>query len=641
MTSGSIRRSQLISPFGVGAMTVLVDGTSVISAGLDYWFRPAREDDEVNPAEFRIEEWRLRNRLKVDYFQAPPPYITSHEDPDKRHNLRLSIPFLRFPGWNFCAYCRRLVKRPYHFRGRLHCEDESHSEGARSRRRRGKGPVMAQVPFVVICEEGHLGDFPWEEWVHGSAEPGCNAVLRLKSSGGGSLANQKVHCDTCSAERSLTGVTTAVSVGTEDGSTTVLSRDLDKSKAEYTCRGWRPWLGEAEEACGRPVRGSLRGSSNVYFPLVESSIYLPQGSSTVPEALLRLLTGAQFSPALTLLKTSPHAPRVDTLLRMDTSDALSCYRTEQIEAALNEILGGKHQRPGEQGDQAEYSLDTISPADWRRPEYARLRDEMDNPNLVVAKPREEDYGDVVRDAFSRVRLVEVLRETRALWGFTRVTSQNVTLEVGKSRLRRYPARTGHDWLPAYTVKGEGIYLELDGNRLREWEGRADVRARTANLSSRFHEALGNPDDVTPRVVLVHTIAHLLINQLIFDCGYSTASLRERLFVSDGEERPMAGMLIYTAAGDADGTMGGLVRMGKPGNLEHVWASALDNAEWCSTDPICMELGETGQGPGSCNLAACHSCALLPETSCEKFNQLLDRGLVVGSLKEPGMGYFSI
>ena len=30
---------------------------------------------------------------------------------------------------------------------------------------------------------------------------------------------------------------------------------------------------------------------------------------------------------------------------------------------------------------------------------------------------------------------------------------------------------------------------------------------------------------------------------------------------------MAGILIYTAAGDAEGTLGGLVRMGKPGRLE--------------------------------------------------------------------------
>jgi hypothetical protein len=87
-------------------------------------------------------------------------------------------------------------------------------------------------------------------------------------------------------------------------------------------------------------------------------------------------------------------------------------------------------------------------------------------------------------------------------------------------------------------------------------------------------------------------------------------------------------------------MGGLVRMGKPGNLEPVIRRALDAAQWCSADPVCMEMSHRGgQGPDSCNLAACHNCALVPETACERFNQFLDRGVVVGELGCPDLGYF--
>jgi hypothetical protein len=136
---------------------------------------------------------------------------------------------------------------------------------------------------------------------------------------------------------------------------------------------------------------------------------------------------------------------------------------------------------------------------------------------------------------------------------------------------------------------------------------------------------------------MHTLAHLLINELIYECGYGSASLRERLYSVDGDH-PMAGILLYTAAGDSEGTMGGLVRMGKPGRLEGVLRRALENARWCSTDPVCIE--SLGQGPDNCNLAACHSCALLPETSCEEMNRLLDRGMVVGTLSQPQMGFFS-
>jgi hypothetical protein len=103
---------------------------------------------------------------------------------------------------------------------------------------------------------------------------------------------------------------------------------------------------------------------------------------------------------------------------------------------------------------------------------------------------------------------------------------------------------------------------------------------------------------------------------------------------------MAGVLIYTAAGDAEGTMGGLVRMGKPGYLEPAILAALSSALWCSADPVCMEIGtQSGQGPDSCNLAACHNCCLVPETACEEFNRFLDRAVIVGSLGNREMGFF--
>jgi hypothetical protein len=101
---------------------------------------------------------------------------------------------------------------------------------------------------------------------------------------------------------------------------------------------------------------------------------------------------------------------------------------------------------------------------------------------------------------------------------------------------------------------------------------------------------------------------------------------------------MAGILIYTAAGDSEGTLGGLVRMGEPGRLEGVLENALAHAAWCSSDPVCIE--SKGQGPGSCNLAACHGCALLPETACEEYNRFLDRALVVGGLGKSELGFFA-
>lgn len=228
-------------------------------------------------------------------------------------------------------------------------------------------------------------------------------------------------------------------------------------------------------------------------------------------------------------------------------------------------------------------------------------------------------------------------------GFTRVfpgTAGRIR-ELKTMLARSMPAET---WLPAYIVHGEGLYFELAHERLAAWEQQENVIARVAPLARRFgalqDQRRLDAREISPRFVLLHTLAHLLINQLTFDCGYSSASLRERLYASADPHMPMAGVLIYTANGDSEGTMGGLVRMGKPGNIEPVIHKALLGAQWCSADPVCMEVGsQSGQGPDSCNLAACHSCALVPETACEEFNRFLDRGLVVGTPDDPSLGFF--
>ncbi len=209
-----------------------------------------------------------------------------------------------------------------------------------------------------------------------------------------------------------------------------------------------------------------------------------------------------------------------------------------------------------------------------------------------------------------------------------------------------PNQPQERWLPAIEVFGEGIYLELREDRVRQWQDDNQAWLRT-RLSDQFVTRLADVFQTLPplvaadrawasRYLLVHSLAHVLINQFVFECGYSTASLRERLYVSADANAPMAGILIYTAAGDSEGTLGGLVRLGRQERLGPVVRRALSRASWCSADPVCSEnLG--GQGSRLANLAACHACVLLPETSCETVNQGLDRAMIVGTAatREPG------
>ena len=118
--------------------------------------------------------------------------------------------------------------------------------------------------------------------------------------------------------------------------------------------------------------------------------------------------------------------------------------------------------------------------------------------------------------------------------------------------------------------------------------------------------------------MLHTLSHLLISQLSFACGYSIASLSERIYCSEKVDgRTMSGIFIYTASGDSEGTLGGLVRQGRADAFPKLLRKAITSAKTCSNDPVCIL--SRGQGRDSLNLAACYSCALIPETSCEEFN----------------------
>jgi hypothetical protein len=180
--------------------------------------------------------------------------------------------------------------------------------------------------------------------------------------------------------------------------------------------------------------------------------------------------------------------------------------------------------------------------------------------------------------------------------------------------------------------------------LKEWAAKKEVIERVNGLATNFNKIKLDKGqesrNISPEFILIHTFAHLVINQFSYECGYGSSALRERIYCNlEFPNEVMNGVLIYTASGDSEGSLGGLVRQGKPGNLETIVYNAIENARWCSSDPICID--SHGQGPNSCNLAACHNCALLPETCCEESNMLLDRAMLIGELDNPSIGYFNL
>jgi hypothetical protein len=184
-----------------------------------------------------------------------------------------------------------------------------------------------------------------------------------------------------------------------------------------------------------------------------------------------------------------------------------------------------------------------------------------------------------------------------------------------------------------------VFIELALEQVKKWETRTEVQKRIHLFNQAYAKwraqrgMMPRDTQILPRLMLVHTLAHLFIRQLSLDCGYSSSALRERIYAGPD----MCGLLIYTASADSEGSLGGLVQQGRTLRFEATMQALLENAQWCSSDPLCSE--HDPMQTGKLNGAACHACGLVAETSCEFANRFLDRALICDLVGVSGTGYF--
>lgn len=608
-----VRRSQLISPWGIGSICNFPGDESLMVTGLDIWellFQQA-----LNRDEFVIKEERLAQRLAVDHFMLPPDYRRAGPGVI---NSNLKIPFIRFPLWHYCPRCGAMEKLTIFKNRSQKCKGPNFSKGMSCHSLTDRNrPRLIPSRFIAICSNGHIEDFPFMEWVHkGPGNSDCQLRLRAGRSAS-SLSGIVVECISCDITRSMAGAFN--------------ENSLNDLKA---CSGQRPWLGEIDEKsnkCGNILRVVQRGASNVYFPQLRSSIYLPGWESSTKRRIIEILN-----------KNWNDLTR--TRINGDLNESVFKFIANKYNVNFEELMKAAREkldiRSASENDSSEIDSEEL----YRKAEYeAIIKGEGgDNQDFYVTNLSGAKYDTPIHKFFSSISLIHKLRETRALVGFSRLLPDN-----GKSvaALRAELSRNSNiDWLPAIIVKGEGVFFEFNKIMLDKWLVDSKIHDRFNKLFEHYNLArIGRSQEIrkiNPRFILIHTFAHVLINQFSFVCGYGSSALRERIYCDcdpETPENPMNGVLIYTASGDSEGSLGGLVRQGNPGYLEDIVQSALSSAQWCSADPICID--SSGQGPDSCNLAACHNCALLPETCCEEGNRLLDRAHLTGTPDNPELGYF--
>lgn len=596
---GEIRRSAAAATFGPGAVVDFRAGEATISAvaaGLEEWdsnFRPAGMLNDQS-----IREERLQKKLKKKGFRIPPV-----RDPAKDTDANKALVAVRFPAWLQCPQCNRV--------GRQDMWHDEPGKAGRScpqctQKQPGKRPVyVIPVRFVMACEAGHLDEFPWHFWV-GHRE-GCTnkEFLKLESVEAG-LAGLILSCPKCSASRSM-------------------DRIFSKETWDRfsNCRGHRPWLTDSDETCTCKPRALQRGASNLYFPVVESALSIPPWSDRLQEALgmywdaiINVPDPAQRVQFIEVMAGGPLAPVMKELDMTPKQVADEVQKRLSAETVIN--------------------TDNLRIEEYRQFTGGTYVQGLDREFEI----RPQQIPSALKPWFSRLVKVTRLREVRAMTGFTRIQPPG----DGQTNVAQLSA-TPLEWLPAIEVRGEGVFLEFDQAALEKWEKRSGPSSRATRINDRWEtewkERHGGkaapPRKITPRFLLVHTFAHALMRQLTLDCGYSSTALRERLYVESDPSVSMAGVLIYTATTDDDGTLGGLQRQGDPKLISRTVQAAIHAQAWCSSDPLCIE--DMMAPDDGLSLAACHSCVLSPETSCEEFNRFLDRAMLVGTPLDHGTGFF--
>lgn len=622
---GALRVSQTLTTYGVGSVVDLPH-LSALVMGLDEW---PRSDD----ARFEIHEPRLLAAVRAELpsverlrgipvEEAPALGLSNPLDADRSFGL----PARAFPRWLVCPACRTLARLDS---GLFTLKSDPHGRPDRTRyvhancQKLRHPPAAVAARFLVACENGHLDDFPWIAFVH-RGQPCASPALQLIEQGpSGEARDLAVTCVSCGAERRMAD-----------------AFDRDQMPA---CSGRRPHLRDVDPAgcaCDH-VRTILLGASNLWFPVIYSAIAIPDAGSRL-ELLVR--------QAWPILRNVAGVSDLDFMQRRGELSAFDEFEPpaiwEAIQAEAARQNGAPQAPPADAADESgNRRHDSLKAPEWRifiQPAQAPQTDDF--RLRAVAVPAR------YRDVLAQVVLAERMREVRAFVGFTRIDAPGEIADLDReiigsqlAPLSRQPPR----WAPAAEMRGEGIFIQFDERAVQGWLSRPECEAWNSVFLEghrrwRASRGLQDVDRGFPglRYVLLHTFAHALMRRFALECGYAQASMRERIYSREPGESdgPMAGVFIYTAAPDSEGTLGGLVRLGETDELERYITAALEDAMLCSSDPTCAE-HEPTQSEMSLHGAACHACLFAPETSCECGNRYLDRSVLVETLTEQQRAFF--
>ena len=604
-----VRLSHLMSYSGIGAIFRNVNDQLMVICDTRFW--TDRNGEVTAPLLPYVE--RIKASLQIHKDLRTPPVAKMVEKRGGGEQVTGgTVPAVVFPKWTVCPSCNILNYHPWH-----------NAEGTVPREvyctECSKKPPLQQVSWCAASNEGYLSEVPWH-WL-------CHLESPSK--------------ETCRNDYSLNYLKLAVA---KDGKR-IIKCTRPNCGAQHTFEGTvlnsiyriQPWLPDKPAALEKnSVRVMEVNDPLVYLPHTDSGLVIPPESRKNGDTSQnRLLNASQeLREIQAISRPNRRNSRIKALARNlgcsenDVKQALLDIDAPQSSPELNLTPG--------QLLPDEYKA-LLTPLDFKESEDFVTRHKTKEWHELASKVDQETRQ--MMSLIDNLVVVDRLREIQVFLGFTRgqmdqdTSTENQDDKQGDKLKLIPPDITGEsDWNPAIELFGEGVFITLDEQWLKEWEREHAIKLRAQEFEQRYEnttdvQTFNHLDAVTPRFLLLHTLAHLLIRELEATGGYPAASLKERIYTSNASTT-MSGILIYTAVTDVAGSLGGIVESAEPLAFLSLLEGALKHAQWCSLDPVCSE--HEGQGPGWLNRAACHACALLPETSCTYNNVFLDRTFIKGN-----------
>jgi hypothetical protein len=596
-TTLKIRKAQLIMGYGPGSIISDVDGLNYLILAKRHW------NSSIDRRMKFVKDEFLRSKLKVGK-------LTTIKSARNTRDFQSDIKAIRIPQWHYCAYCYRMYKVDYLNPRLPKC---SNSDCNSSRRRKS---TLTPTRLLVVCKKGHLSDFPFDEYVHGSKEYSSHELLYKIDNRKTGLSGVIIQCINCDKKKSLEGVLSSEGL---------LKRGIG-------CSGDSPWLLDQQrkivtENCSEVAQAVQKSSSNIYFPLIVSSIYIPPIKLGFDQVVIDFFESEQAQIVKAVASTDARFTD-DKIwdIACKISHTLNGYSNNQ--QIKNDFLAYYNCPP----DDLECS--------FKENEYEAFTSGLSyagNLDFQILKRDRSLYSDSIPNYLDEVILLKKIKVTRAFCGFTRILPAD---EMGSSLSREQKIIEAYGSMNEVIVdevRGEGMLLIFSEDKINEWIASRDVINEFNRLPTAVKNDLKEKFEQPPKFMLLHSFAHALISEISTVSGYSTSSMAERIYVNNLNEKKMSGLMIYTADADGEGSLGGLVRLGEPLNLNLIFRNAINKNSWCSSDPICSEYGI--QGSTMSNLAACHNCLILPETSCEYFNQYLNRRYLNTENYTDSIGFF--